>query len=197
MFSTPVQQYSTPLSAVPQHMKQLKGLKSVKFVSPAAGLTPVQPPDNLDQQIPVQPLKMPFSLAELDTSRPPATPTHFPPSSPVFKTPSRIQTPLRTPKSMPRPRRKQEPTRILGTPDYLAPELLKGESHGKEVDWWALGACLYEFMTGVPPFNDETPELVFQNSQPQHRVAGGGGGAVPGVSGVHHVAVVSGPGQES
>ena len=125
MFSTPVQQYSTPLSAVPQHMKQLKGLKSVKFVSPAAGLTPVQPPDNLDQQIPVQPLKMPFSLAELDTSRPPATPTHFPPSSPVFKTPSRIQTPLRTPKSMPRPRRKQEPTRILGTPDYLAPELLK------------------------------------------------------------------------
>ena len=39
----------------------------------------------------------------------------------------------------------------------------QGESHGKEVDWWALGACLYEFMTGVPPFNDETPELVFQN----------------------------------
>jgi hypothetical protein len=23
--------------------------------------------------------------------------------------------------------------------------------------------CLFEFLTGVPPFNDETPELVFQN----------------------------------
>ncbi|MGH0159572.1 UNVERIFIED_CONTAM: hypothetical protein FKN15_075328 [Acipenser sinensis] len=31
------------------------------------------------------------------------------------------------------------------------------------VDWWALGVCLFEFLTGVPPFNDETPQQVFQN----------------------------------
>lgn len=37
----------------------------------------------------------------------------------------------------------------VGTPDYLAPELLLGTGHGAEVDWWALGAILYEFVTGA------------------------------------------------
>ncbi|XP_068204499.1 serine/threonine-protein kinase greatwall [Palaemon carinicauda] len=74
-------------------------------------------------------------------------------------------TPLRAPKSV---RRGAKPpigseSRILGTPDYLAPELLLRLGHGPAVDWWALGVCLYEFMTGIPPFNDETPDAVFHN----------------------------------
>nr|XP_053636124.1 LOW QUALITY PROTEIN: serine/threonine-protein kinase greatwall-like [Cherax quadricarinatus] len=47
--------------------------------------------------------------------------------------------------------------------NYLAQELLLHLGHGPPVDWWALGVCLFEFMTGVPPFNDETPEAVFHN----------------------------------
>ncbi|ORX93748.1 serine/threonine protein kinase 15 [Basidiobolus meristosporus CBS 931.73] len=54
-------------------------------------------------------------------------------------------------------------TKLLGTPDYLAPELLTGVGHGPAVDWWALGVCLFEFLVGYPPFMDETPENIFKN----------------------------------
>ncbi|KAI7828217.1 kinase-like domain-containing protein [Gamsiella multidivaricata] len=52
---------------------------------------------------------------------------------------------------------------LLGTPDYLAPELLLGIGHGPAVDWWSLGICLFEFLTGYPPFMDEAPEAIFKN----------------------------------
>ncbi|KAI9506081.1 serine/threonine protein kinase 15, partial [Coemansia spiralis] len=52
---------------------------------------------------------------------------------------------------------------FLGTPDYLAPELLLGAGNGLAVDWWALGVCLFEFLCGYPPFTDETPEAIFRN----------------------------------
>ncbi|KAJ2474024.1 rim15, signal transduction response regulator [Coemansia sp. RSA 2322] len=51
----------------------------------------------------------------------------------------------------------------LGTPDYIAPESILGLESGKSVDWWALGIICYEFLFGVPPFHDETPEKVFSN----------------------------------
>ncbi|EDV91357.1 serine/threonine-protein kinase greatwall isoform X2 [Drosophila grimshawi] len=73
-----------------------------------------------------------------------------------------VNTPFRTPKSVRRGARVSN-ERILGTPDYLAPELLLKLGHGPAVDWWALGVCFYEFMTGIPPFNDETPQKVFDN----------------------------------
>lgn len=55
---------------------------------------------------------------------------------------------------------KEEQHRAMGTPDYLAPELLLGTGHGPEADWWSLGAVLFEFVTGIPPFNADTPEVL-------------------------------------
>jgi serine/threonine protein kinase len=52
---------------------------------------------------------------------------------------------------------------LVGTPDYLAPEVILGRGHGREVDWWALGVIIYEFITGIPPFNAETQEEIFEN----------------------------------
>lgn len=52
--------------------------------------------------------------------------------------------------------------RIIGTPDYIAPEIILGESHtGPALDWWSCGVLLYEFLVGIPPFNDKTRDLVF------------------------------------
>nr|XP_009943464.1 PREDICTED: serine/threonine-protein kinase greatwall [Opisthocomus hoazin] len=83
----------------------------------------------------------------------------------VYQTPHQgdAGAPYRTPKSVRRGAAPVEGERILGTPDYLAPELLLSKPHGSAVDWWALGVCLFEFLTGIPPFNDETPTQVFQN----------------------------------
>ena len=53
--------------------------------------------------------------------------------------------------------------RIVGTPDYIAPEIINGRLHDKSVDWWSLGVMTYEFLTGVPPFNDDTIDKTFDN----------------------------------
>ncbi|KDP38482.1 hypothetical protein JCGZ_04407 [Jatropha curcas] len=51
----------------------------------------------------------------------------------------------------------------VGTPDYLAPEILLGTEHGYAVDWWSVGIILFELITGVPPFGAERPEIIFDN----------------------------------
>eukprot|EP00906_Rhabdomonas_costata_P003146 RCo004822 len=44
---------------------------------------------------------------------------------------------------------------FCGSPDYVSPEMIHNDEggYGFEVDWWAAGVMLYEFLTGVVPWN--------------------------------------------
>lgn len=52
---------------------------------------------------------------------------------------------------------------FVGTPDYLAPEIISGDAQGEYSDWWSTGCILFEFIFGYPPFHADTPEKVFRN----------------------------------
>jgi len=49
-----------------------------------------------------------------------------------------------------------------GTPGYVAPEVLKNEPYGKEVDLWSLGVILYILLCGFPPFYHENTAQLYK-----------------------------------
>ncbi|ESN91596.1 hypothetical protein HELRODRAFT_70373, partial [Helobdella robusta] len=50
---------------------------------------------------------------------------------------------------------------FCGTPNYIAPEILRGEDYSYSVDFWSLGILMYEMMSGRSPF-----EIVAQTDNP-------------------------------
>lgn len=54
---------------------------------------------------------------------------------------------------------------IVGSPDYMAPEVLRGRPYTYAVDYWSLGCILFELLAGFPPFTGTTPEETWTNLQ--------------------------------
>jgi serum/glucocorticoid-regulated kinase 2 len=51
---------------------------------------------------------------------------------------------------------------FCGSPEYMSPEMLMGQGHSLPVDYYSLGAILFEMITGLPPHYDQDRDTMYQ-----------------------------------
>ena len=51
---------------------------------------------------------------------------------------------------------------VIGTPHYMAPEIMLGKGYGLNVDLYSLGVVTYELLTGAMPYGEDT-DVIIQN----------------------------------
>ena len=49
---------------------------------------------------------------------------------------------------------------IIGTPHYIAPEILQGKGYSLSCDFWSLGICMFEIFYGIYPFGNTANEVI-------------------------------------
>lgn len=50
----------------------------------------------------------------------------------------------------------------VGTPEYMAPEIIEGKHYNASVDWWSFGILIFEMLYGDSPFCGENTSKTFQ-----------------------------------
>ena len=48
---------------------------------------------------------------------------------------------------------------MVGTVDYIAPEVFTKDGYTETVDWWSLGTIMFEMLAGYPPFSGKSPMI--------------------------------------
>lgn len=54
---------------------------------------------------------------------------------------------------------------IIGTPEYCAPEILKGEPYTRNCDWYSLGCLVYDMLVGKPPYTGANHKVILNKIQ--------------------------------